>query len=236
MAADYQELIKLEMFDKEWVPQESLLSTIARKKHGISKAGDKKKGAVLIALKSMYRKGVLKKEVDEDGNVFWGKRSPGDAPIILREKVNVEVDPFELMRLITARKNIALLEDALRSVCAETLEKIHGGEWEKCVSPETLEILKKYYFQAKKSSWRGGRASDLLASAGIKDVSYIFSHDDNWEIFKERLGNKFIFLGKLTELGEYRNKIQHNEPLSKEEYLYFNIATQLLLQKLAEQR
>lgn len=123
MATNYQELIKVEMFDKEWVLQETLLSAVARKKHGITKAGDKKKGAVLIALKAMYRKGILKKEIDEDGGVFWGKRSPGDLPVVLREKAVVQVDPFELTRLTTARKNIGLLEGALQKLYAGVFKK-----------------------------------------------------------------------------------------------------------------
>lgn len=232
MKADYQELIKSELFEKEWIPQDSVLSAVARKRHGITKAGDKKKGAVLIALKAMYRGGLLKKAVDEDGNVFWGRRTPGEEPVVFWEKTKVQTDISELTRLSTARKNIKLLEEALREVCAGTLEKTYGGEWEKHISPETLEILKKYYFQAHKSTWRGGNAADLIAGAGIKDISYIFSHADNWDIFKPRFGNKFVFLGKLSELGEYRNKIQHNEQLAKEEYLFFNVATQLLLNKL----
>ncbi len=91
MKADYQELIKAELFEKEWVPQESVLSAVARKKHGIAKAGDRKKGAVLIALKAMYRAGILKKAVDEDGNVFWGKKSPGEESVVLWKKAKIRI-------------------------------------------------------------------------------------------------------------------------------------------------
>ena len=231
MKTDYQELIKSELFEKEWVLQETILSTVARKRHGIARSGDKKKGAVLIALKAMYRHGLLKKAVDEDGNVFWGRRTPGEEPVVFWEKTKVQTDISELTRLSTARKNIKLLEEKMQEICAETLEKAYGKEWEKHISFETLEMLKKYYFYAKKSTWCGGNAIDLIAAAGIKDISYIFSYADNWDIFKSKFGNKFVFWGKLSELGEYRNKIQHNEQLSKEEYLFFNVATQLLLNK-----
>ena len=233
MATNYQELIKVEMFDKEWVPQETLLSVIARKKHGITKAGDKKKGAVLIALKSMYRNGVLKKEVDEDGNVFWGKRLPGDEPIVLRKKASIQIDPFGLTRLTTARKNQRLLEEALKRLCTEVFDKAYGTDWERHLDEKTYEILKTQYWKSKHSQWKSGSSPDeLFSAAGIKDFSHIIGDKNNRDLFKNVFPSTFVISGKLAELGEYRNKIQHNEALSKEEYLYFNIATELLMQKI----
>ena len=235
MATNYQELIKVEMFDKEWVLQDTLLSGVARKKHGISKAGDKKKGAVLIALKSMYRKGILKKEVDEDGNVFWGKRSPGDEPIVLREKTIVEVDPFELTRLTTARKNIKFLEEALQGKFSEILEKTYKKDWERHINATTYEKLKDQYHTSKKKTWvPGGSPSDLLAVAGIKDFSYIIADKKDRDLYARLFPNTFIMGAKLSELGDYRNRIQHNDSLSKEEYIYFNITAQLLLKGLSQ--
>ncbi|MBU6500344.1 MAG: hypothetical protein KGJ89_00750 [Patescibacteria group bacterium] len=233
MATNYQELIKIEMFDKEWVSQETLLSAIARKKHGIAKAGDKKKGAVLIALKSMYRKGVLKKEIDEDGDVFWGKRLPGDEPIVLRKKAAIQIDPFELTRLTTARKNIRLLEEALRKLYADVFEDVYGSSWEKHLDETTYEILKTQYWKSRHASWKpGGHPEELFSAAGIKDFSHIMGDKNNRDLFRGRFPSTFVIAGKLAELAEYRNRIQHNEALSKEEYLYFNIATQLLMQKM----
>ncbi len=235
MATNYQELIKVEMFDKEWIAQDALLSAIARKKHGITKAGDRKKGAVLIALKSMYRKGVLKKEIDEDGNVFWGKRLPGDELIVLRKKAAVEVDPFELTRLTTARKNIRLLEEALKKMYAEVFEDAYRNDWEKHLDETTYEILKTQYWKSRHASWqRGGSPEELFSAAGIKDFSHIIGDKNNRDLFKGKFSSTFVIAGKLAELAEYRNRIQHNEALSKEEYLYFNIAAQLLIQKLVQ--
>lgn len=234
MSANYQELIKVEMFDKEWVLQETLLSAIARKKHGISKAGDKKKGAVLIALKSMYRKGILKKEVDEDGNVFWGKRLPGDEPIILRERSDVQFDPFELTRLTTARKNIKLLEDSLKKLCSGAFEEAYGSDWEKHLDPKTFDLLRDQYWKSRRAQWiKGGKPEDLFSVAGIKDFSHIIGDKNNRDLFSGIFPGTFIITAKLSELGDYRNRIQHNESLSKDEYLHFNITAQLLLQKIA---
>ena len=233
MAINYEDLIKAEVFDKEWVPQETVLSAVARKRHGISKAGDKKKGAVLIALKSMYRKGLLKKEVDEDGGVFWGKRSPEDEPIVLRKRVTVEVNPFDLMRLTTARKNIKLLEESLKKLYARVFERAYGADWEKNMDEKTYEILKTQYLQSNHNQWKkGGQPENLFKAAGIKDFGHIIGNKNNRELFKSIFSNTFVIAGKLSELGEYRNRIQHNENLSKEEYLYFNISVQLLMQKI----
>lgn len=231
---NYEDLIKAEIFEKEWTPQESVLAAVARKRHGISKAGDKKKGAVLIALKSMYRKGLLKKEVDEDGGVFWGKRSPGDEPIVLRKKATVEIDPFELMRLTTARKNIKLLEESLKKLCSWAIEKAYGENWEKNMDEKTYEILKTQYLESKHIQWeKGGKPEDLFKAAGIKDFGHIISNKNSRGLFFDIFPSTFVLAGKLSELGEYRNRIQHNENLSKEEYLYFNITAQILIQKLS---
>lgn len=235
MAINYEDLIKAEVFDKEWAPQDTVLSAVARKRHGISKAGDKKKGAVLIALKAMYRKGILKKEVDEDGNVFWGKRSPGDEPIVLRKKAVVEVDPYELMRLTTARKNIKLLEDVLKKTFSTIFEKNYGKNWEDHLNEKTYEILKTQYWKSNRKLWqRGGSPEELFTGAGIGDFAYIMSDKNNRELFKSVFPRAFIISGKLAELADYRNRIQHNESLSKDEYLHFNITAQLFAQKLAE--
>lgn len=234
MAINYEDLIKAEVFDKEWVLQESILSIVARKRHGITKAGDKKKGAVLIALKSMYRKGVLKKEVDEDGVVFWGKRSPGDEPIVLRKKATIQLDPFELTRLTTARKNIKLLEEALKKLYAETFEKTYGADWGKHLDWKTWEMLKTQYWKSRNAKWEhGGRPEDLFSVAGIKDFAYITRDKNNRELFRNIFSNTYVFAARLTELADYRNKIQHNETLTKDEYIYFNISAQLLIQKIA---
>ena len=233
MKQDYPDLIKIEMFNKEWVPQDTLLSAVARKKHGIAKAGDKKKGAVLIALKAMYRKGELKKEVDEDGNVFWGKRTPGDIPIDLRTRAVVQVDPLELMRLTTARKNIRLLEESLKIYCAKAFIEAYGLEWEKHLEDKTREILSGQYLRARHDTWKaGGLPEDLFSVVGISDFSYMIGDKNNRDIFSSVFPNTFIVAGKLAELSDYRNRIQHNEALAKEEYLFFNIAAELLIKKL----
>jgi len=233
MVINYEDLIKAEVFDKEWAPQDSVLSAVARKRHGISKAGDKKKGAVLIALKSMYRKGVLKKEVDEDGGVFWGKRSPGDEPIVLRKKAAIQVDPYELTRLTTARKNIKSLEEVLKKLYSAIFQKAYGLDWEKHLDGTTYEMLKTQYWKSKHAEWkRGGQPEDLFSAAGIKDFSFIMGDRNNRNLFQDIFPNTFIITGKLTELAEYRNRIQHNETLSKEDYIFFNITAQLLIQKI----
>ena len=230
---DYQELIKAELFEKEWVPQDSVLSAVARKRHGISRSGDKKKGAVLIALKAMLRKGLLKKAVDEDGNVFWGKRLPGEEPIEFRKKTKIQFDVEELSKLSTARKNIALLEDVLMDIFSEVFENTYGQNWEKYIDQTTHEKLKIQYRKAEQKDWVvGGSPRELLSAAGIKDFSYMLGNKNNRELFKKIFQNTFIAAAKLTELGEYRNRIQHNEKLSKDEITYFNIATGLLLRDL----
>ena len=180
---DYQELIKAELFEKEWVPQDSVLSTVARKRHGISRSGDKKKGAVLIALKAMLRKGLLKKAVDEDGNVFWGKRLPGEEPIEFRKKTKIQFDVEELSKLSTARKNIALLEDVLTDIFSEVFENAYGTNWEKYIDPTTHEKLKAQYRKAEQKDWAvGGSPRELLSAAGIKDFSYMLGNKNNREL------------------------------------------------------
>src|SRR3989344_3770011 len=187
---DYQELIKAELFEKEWVPQDSVLSAVARKRHGISRSGDKKKGAVLIALKAMLRKGLLKKAVDEDGNVFWGKRLPGEEPIEFRKKTKIQFDVEELSKLSTARKNIALLEDVLMDIFSEVFENAYGDGWEKYIYPTTHEKLKTQYRKAEQKDWAvGGSPRELLSAAGIKDFSYMLGNKNNRELFKKIFQN-----------------------------------------------
>lgn len=230
---DYQELIKAELFEKEWVLQDSVLSAVARKRHGISRSGDKKKGAVLIALKAMLRKGLLKKAVDEEGNVFWGKRQPGEEPIEFRKKTKIRLDVEELSKLSTARKNIALLEDVLTDLFSEIFDSAYQNDWERHIDPTTDEKLRIQYRKAEQKSWSsGGSPRELFSVAGIKDFAYILGSKNNRELFRKVFPNTYIASAKLTELGEYRNRIQHNEQLSKDDLIYFNIATVLLLRDL----
>jgi len=233
MKQDYQELIKSELFDKEWIPQDMVLSTVARKRHGIARSGDKKKGAVLIALKAMLRRGVLRKAVDEDGNIFWGKRSPGEDAVVFWSKTTIPIDLEELTKLSVARKNIALLEEALKHLFSDIFEKTYGNEWERHINSTTYEKLSAQYRTAKKSDWKkGGSPEELLSVAGLKDFSYILADAENRGLFEGISPKRFILGAKLSELGDYRNRMQHNDPLTKEEYIFFNITVYLLLRDL----
>lgn len=235
MAIDYQELIKAEIFEKEWNPQDKVLSVVARKRHGISKAGDKKKGAVLIALKFMLRKGLIKKAVDEDGNIFWGKRSAGEESVIFWKKTKIALEVEELTKLSVARKNIAQLEGILQDKFSDIFEKSYKTGWEKYINATTYEKLKDQYRAANKKDWvASGSPRDLFAVAGIKDFSYLIADKENRDLYLKMFPDRFILGAKLSDLGEYRNRIQHNEQLSKEEYIYFNITAQLIMDKLSQ--
>ncbi len=138
------------------------------------------------------------------------------------------------MRLDTARKNIKALEAALRAICGEVLSGAYGTDWRSHMDEKSMEIIKTQYWKENRAAWNGGTLEEFLSVAGIKDISYIIGYKENWEFFKSKFGNtsKFVVLGKLTELGDYRNRIQHNSSLSKDECLFFNIASQLLMQNL----
>lgn len=113
-------------------------------------------------------------------------------------------------------------------------KKAYGADWEKHLDGKTFEILQTQYWKARHAQWpRAGQPEDLFSVAGIKDFSHILGDKNNRELFKSVFPSTFVISGKLAELADYRNRIQHNEVLSKEEYLHFNITAQLLIQKIA---
>ncbi|OGY99495.1 MAG: hypothetical protein A2945_01400 [Candidatus Liptonbacteria bacterium RIFCSPLOWO2_01_FULL_52_25] len=232
---NYRDKLKELLAEQEWAQESSLTSLAVREKYGVSKASGKKQKSALGALKIGHKEGIFKKGIRNDGKIFWGIGTGEKEQTVLLGSDDTYENANESTLLNTARKNIKSLEEALQNICAETLQKAYGDEWEKYLDPKTIEKIASQYWKDKRSSWKsGGAVTDFLSVAGIRDISHIVGYRENWELFQSRFGNKnrFIVLGKLAELGDYRNKIQHNAALSKDEYLFFNIASQLLLRDI----
>jgi hypothetical protein len=113
----------------------------------------------------------------------------------------------------------------------------YGTLWEDQLEEKTYEILKTQYWKSRHSHWeKGGSPEELFSVAGIKDFSFILGDKKHRDLFRVIFPSSFVMTGKLAELAEYRNRIQHNEPLSKDEYLHFNISAQLLIESLRSPR
>jgi len=227
----FRAAIQAELFDKDEVEEKSLLSSISRRVFGVSKSDTKMKRGAKNVLISMQKEDILKKTVTGSGRIYWSKRLEGEAPTVIMGKEIKDIDITEFMTLATARKNIEKLENVLSGICLKVLVEAYGNSWSQHVPEFTIAKMKKQFLSSTRNPWISGESRELFTTANISDFANIINEHENWLYFKKVFINKYITVGKLEELGYYRNNIQHNVKLSRDELLFFNTASKLFLEK-----
>jgi len=183
------------------------------------------------AEKTIQKANILKKTVTGSGKIYWSKRMEGEAPTEIMGKAIKDTDLADLMTLTAARKNIEKLENVLGAICLRVLVKAYGSLWSQHIPKFTMDKMKERLLSSTKNPWISGKPKELFDTANLSDFADIINEYENWPYFRELFINKYITVGKLEELGYYRNNIQHNMELSRDELLFFNITSKLFLEK-----
>lgn len=231
----YQEIVTKTLSREGKVEETKLTSSVVCTKFGVSRASTTRKSSVLSTLKSGHAKGEFVKCINNKNNKIYWMLGPGKAneirTIIDDDLVETSSDK-SLLRV--AKENVGRLEKLLINICSKALSATYGDKWiYECSSEYIRKQLVTRFEKNNSNPWVPGKYKELAELANISDFADIISN--RWtEGFRDIFKNKYIAVGKLEELAEYRNTLTHNpESLSKKELVFFNAAVDLFLEKFS---
>jgi hypothetical protein len=227
----YQEILNIKIESNVWMEEDKLLSIVVKEKYKITKASQAKKNGVLNLLKEGHKIGNYIRGIGkEDGKIYWSKGNGEVGKVVLVDSGETIELESSLALLNRAKINIAKLETFLQELCSNTLEKQYGEDWEDRLGIRDQESMIKTLQSIKNNPWSVGEMPQILDLATFDIFAAIINAGWN-DVFSKIFTNKWLTVSKLQELNYYRNAIQHNNPLSIKELIYFNTSVELFLEK-----
>jgi len=227
----YQEILNTKIELNIWIEEDRLLSIVVKEKFNITKASQSKKNGVLNLLKFGHRTGIYIKGIGkEDSKIYWSKGNGEMKKVVLVDNgETIELENSVLL-LNRAKTNISKLETFLQKLCSSALEKQYGINWEGRLGIRDQETMLKTIQSIKNNPWSVGGTPRMLDLATFDVFAAIINEGWN-DVFSKIFTNKWLTVSKLQELNYYRNVIQHNNPLSSKELIFFNTSVELFLEK-----
>ena len=165
--------------------------------------------------------------------MYWSKGNGEALKVVLVENGEVFELENSILLLNRAKINIARLEVFLQELCIDSLEKHYGTNWENHLGIRDQESMLRTLQSIKNNPWSVGSMPKILDLATFDVFAAIINEGWN-EVFSKIFTNKWLTVSKLQELNYYRNAIQHNNPLSVKELIFFNTAVELFLEKFSK--
>ena len=137
---------------------------------------------------------------------------------------------------IKAYKMLYSMENAIRMLIVDCLEKIAGEKWWKDRLPG--DILKDYKESKNKEqrfSWISLVPHHPIYYVDFPSLKKVIEKKNNWDdVFKRIFGNKEMFSSSWSSIEPIRNKVAHNRCINESDIIFLNKTLTFLTNTIGE--